>query len=264
MTRTAAGVKPDRPDRRWRLRRDTSGPAAHTGAGRRALRRSRRGLRAIAPYALVAVVVVMASVAVWVLLGSTWLGVRTITVRGERTVSSEQVAIAAAIPVGTPLARLDTAAAATRVGKLAAVASVQVRRSWPNSVVVTIIERTPVAVAASGKVYVLIDSDGTPYRTVATRPAGLPLIKVAHPEPHDAATAAALTVAEALTPQLRERLTEVVAGTAQRVEVRLRDKRVVFWGPADDSPRKAKIATALLGESGKRIDVSAPDVATVR
>lgn len=265
MTRTAAGVKPDRPARRWQLRRDTTGTAAaRSGAGRRALRRSRRGLRAVAPYVLVAGVVVAASVAVWVLLGSTWLGVATITVRGERTVSTEQVALAAAIPVGTPLARLDTAAAAARVSRLPAVASVQVQRSWPNTVVVTVTERTPVAVVARGKVYALVDAGGTLYRTVPTRPVGLPLIQVAEARPGDPTTTAALTVAEALTPQLRERLTAVVASSAQRVEVRLRDKRVVFWGPADDSPRKARIATALLGQFGTRIDVSAPDVVTVR
>lgn len=205
-----------------------------------------------------------ASVAVWALLGSTLLGVRTISVRGGRTVTSEQVARAAAIPVGTPLARLDTAAAAARVGELPAVASVQVRRSWPNTVVVTIAERTPVAVATRGTGYVLVDADGMAYRAVASRPANLPLITVADPKVGDPVTTAALTVARALTPQLRALTVAVVAAAPQRVEVRLTDGRVVFWGSASDSPRKATIATALLRESGKRIDVSAPDVVTVR
>ncbi|MFI5957159.1 cell division protein FtsQ/DivIB [Cryptosporangium sp. NPDC051539] len=256
-------MKPDRPARRWRLRRDAATTTARAG-GRRALRRGRRGLRAVAPYALVAGVVVVASVAVWALLGSALLGVRTVSVRGERTVTAEQVARAAAIPVGTPLARLDTAAAAARIRALPAVASVQVRRAWPNTVVVTVAERTAVAVAQRGKQFVLIDAGGFPFRTVTARPAGLPLIRVKKPAEGDPATHAALTVAVALTKPLREVATAVVANSPQRVEVRLDDDRVVFWGTADDSPRKATIATALLGESGKRIDVSAPDVVTVR
>jgi cell division protein FtsQ len=218
----------------------------------------------IAPYALVAGVVLIASGGVWALLGSALLGVRTVSVRGERTVTAEQVARAAAIPVGTPLARLDTAAAAARIEELPAVASVHVRRGWPNTVVVTIEERTPVAVAARGVGYALVDAEGYPYRTVASRPAGLPLIRVAEPKAGDPATQAALTVASALTPRLRAVVSAVLATTPQRVEVRLTDGRVVFWGTAEDSDRKATIATALLGESGKRIDVSAPDVVTVR
>ncbi|TQS41696.1 cell division protein FtsQ/DivIB [Cryptosporangium phraense] len=256
-------MKPDRPARRWRLRRDAATTSARAG-GRRAIRRGRRGLRAVAPYALVAGVVVVASVAVWALLGSALLGVRTVSVRGERTVTAEQVARAAAIPVGTPLARLDTAAAAARVGALPAVASVQVRRAWPNTVVVSIAERSAVAVAARGKQFVLLDASGFPFRTVSARPAGLPLIQVKKPSAGDPATRAALAVATALTKPLREVATAVVANSPQRVEVRLADDRVVFWGTAADSPRKATIATALLEESGKRIDVSAPDVVTVR
>ena len=263
MARTPTSGKADRPARRWRLRRDAVNTSARAG-GRRVLRRGRRGLRAVAPYALVAGVVVVSSVAVWALLGSALLGVRTVSVRGERTVTSEQVALAAAIPVGTPLARLDTAAAAARVRELPAVASVEVQRAWPNTVVVTITERRAVAVAARGVGFVLVDAEGYPFRTVPARPAGLPLIRVADPEADDPATRAALTVASALTPQLRTLTAAVVAATPQRVEVRLSDERVVFWGDAGDSPRKAKIATALLAESGERIDVSAPDVVTVR
>ncbi|MFG1923753.1 cell division protein FtsQ/DivIB [Cryptosporangium sp. NPDC048952] len=255
--------KADRPARRWRLRRDAVNTSARAG-GRRALRKSRRGLRAVAPYALVAAVVGVSSVAVWALLGSALLGVRTISVRGERTVTTEQIARAAAIPVGTPLARLDTAAAANRIRSLPAVASVQVQRAWPNTVVVTIAERKAVAVAARGRVFVLLDTEGFPFRTVTTRPAELPLIQVPRAKAGDPATRAALTVASALTPTLRELTTVVVAGNSQRVEVRLSDERVVFWGTSADSPRKATIATALLEESGKRIDVSAPDVVTVR
>lgn len=263
MARTPTTGKADRPARRWQLRRDAVSTSTRAG-GRRALRKGRRGLRAAAPYALVAAVVAVSSVAVWALLGSALLGVRTISVRGERTISVEQVARAAAIPVGTPLARLDTAAAAARVGALPAVASVQVQRAWPNTVVVTVTERQAVAVANRGTGFVLLDAGGHPFRTVTTRPAGLPLVRVAKAKPGDPATLAALTVASALTPSLRELSAVVVALTPQRVEVRLTDKRVVFWGNAADSSRKATIATALLEESGKRIDVSAPDVVTVR
>lgn len=259
----ARATKSGKPVRRWQLRKDPTG-SARSGAGRRALRRSRKGLLAVAPYALVAGVVVVASVAVWVLLGSTLLGVRTINVHGEKTISSEQVARAAAIPVGTPLARLDTASAASRVAALAPVASVEVQRSWPNSVVVTVVERTPVAVVASGKNFRLLDAKGTAYRTVATRPAGLPLVKLGKVGPKDPSTLGALRVAESLTPELRERLIQIVATSPQRIQLQLLKNRLVFWGAADDSVRKAKVATALLGESGKRIDVSASDVATVR
>ena len=56
----------------------------------------------------------------------------------------------------------------------------------------------------------------------------------------------------------------VVTGPIDHPHVVLRDDRVVVWGDASRSETKAQVATGLLDREGGTIDVSAPDVVTIR
>jgi cell division protein FtsQ len=84
------------------------------------------------------------------------------------------------------------------------------------------------------------------------------------PGPNDPATLAALRVLSALTARLRTVLAEVVAPSATQITLTLTDGRSVVWGDASDSALKAEVATALLGQPGRTIDVTVPDVPTIR
>lgn len=240
------------PVRRWRLR-TAGGPRRPGGRLARSL-----------PLVAALVVLVLLGVAGWVVLGTGVFGVREVAVLGARTLPAADVVRAAGIARDAPLARVDTDAVAGRVGRLPAVARAEVSVEWPHTVVVTVTERVAAVVVATGRRFRLVDASGVPFATVGARPAGLPLVEVAAPGPADRATRAAVAVARALTPALRAPLQKVVAPTPDQVELRLRGNRVVFWGDAADSARKATIAAALLGRPGRRIDVSAPDLATVR
>src|SRR5512140_2317662 len=83
-------------------------------------------------WAVVAALVVLAALAVWVVWFSPLLTVREVRVLGAVEVSADSVRQAAAVPVGVPLARVDAAGIAERVGALPRVASVEVRRGWPD------------------------------------------------------------------------------------------------------------------------------------
>jgi len=191
--------------------------------------------------------------------------VRAVQVRGTVTVPADQVRERAAVPIGTPLARVDLAAVRARVAAIPVVESVTVDRSWPGTLTVRVRERAPVAVVPLTRGgFALVDADGVAFRSVAARPPGVPLVVVRSPGRDDRATAAALTVLRSLTPQLRAQLVSVQAPTAEQVTLVLAKGRSVFWGDAGDSDRKAVVATALLRRPGTRIDVSAPGVVTVR
>lgn len=235
-------------NRRWQMVR-----------GRRpAGRRSR--WRAVLPYLVVAGVLVLAGGLGWLVYGSTVFSARTVQVHGAITISQDEIRAAAAVPRDVPLAQLNADAISDRVAALPAVASARVSRSWPSTVTVVVTERVAVAVTARDGAFVVIDRTGVQFRTVRTRPAGLPLIESAE----ERSTMAAVTVATALGDKLREKLAKITASTPEQVTLHLRDGRTVFWGGADDSARKNTVATALLSKPGKHIDVSAPDVVTVR
>jgi cell division protein FtsQ len=199
----------------------------------------------------------------WVVFATPLLGVRTVEVNGSTIVDAEEVRDVAAVRRGTPLARVDTGAVAERVRGLPSVAQVVVRRWWPDTLVITVQERAPVAVVADGPDFLVVDAAGVVFDRRPRRPDGLVLLRVDRPGPADPATRAALTVVAALTPRLLERVRAVEAESATAITVRLDGGRAVVWGDAERSDVKAQVATVLVDRPGRVIDVSAPDVATV-
>ena len=54
----------------------------------------------------------------------------------------------------------------------------------------------------------------------------------------------------------------VAAESPTRIRLELNGGRVVVWGDAESNETKVQVATALLPQPAKTIDVSAPEVAT--
>ncbi len=225
-------------------------------------------MRAAAPWAAATGLVALAGLAAWVLLATSAFGVREVSVTGVAIVTPDQVRAAAAVPPGAPLARLDLGEVARRIETLPPVERATVARDWPRGLTVSVTERTPVAAVPQGETFVLVDAAGVAFRTVGEKPADLPLAKVASPGAGDPNTQAAVRVLGALDADLRAELTAIEVTGPARIRLDLRDGRQVIWGDATELPAKARAASALLArektKKGAIIDVSAPDVVTVR
>ncbi|MGC9667353.1 cell division protein FtsQ/DivIB [Planosporangium sp. 12N6] len=248
---------------RWRLvraRRDAVPPSV-----RRFSQRARqRRLRAARPWLVAAGVLMLLAVAAGVGYATPLLGVAEVRVTGARLVTPAQVRAAAGVARGTPLVRVDLAAVSGRVGGLAPVDRATVTRSWPRTLVVRVVERTPVAAVPAGDGYVVVDRTGTVFDRAAAAPAGLPVVRVPAPGRNDPTTRAALTVLATLPAGLREPMAALVADAPARIRLELRDGRQIVWGDATDSDAKARVALSLLASGKKVMDVSAPSVVTIR
>ncbi|GGQ51924.1 cell division protein FtsQ/DivIB [Couchioplanes azureus] len=249
--------------RNWRLvRADTD---AVPPSVRRFMARARqRRLRAALPWAVGLGVLVTVGALVWTVYGTSVLGVREVRVVGTDTLTPVQVEEAASVRMSEPLARVDLDAIRDRVQALPAVERAIVSRSWPATVEVQVVERTAVAAVPVGKQFSLIDAEGVAFRTVAKRPAGLPVAKLAAPGPADVNTRSALVVLSSLTAELREQLVSISVPAPAQVRLGLRKDRTIIWGDDTESEKKAQVATALLPRKGDTIDVSAPTVVTIR
>jgi cell division protein FtsQ len=193
------------------------------------------------------------------------LGVASVRVVGARLVTTEEVQAAARVVPGTPLARVDLGAVERQVDQLVPVRATKASRAWPDTLVIRVYERTAIAaVALESGGFGLIDASGMLFTTTTRRDAGLALLRLSSPGPADQSTRDALTVLAALTPQLRERLTELVADTPARIRLELSGGREIIWGDATENDDKARVATYMLSRPGKVIDVSAPRFVTVR
>jgi cell division protein FtsQ len=249
-----------RPVRRWRLVRMRGGSTVR----RFAARTRRRRLRASMPYLLLALVLLIGAGGVWTVYDTRVLDVRAVAVDGANVLTPDEVRAAAAVPIGSALARVDTAGVERRVRALKPVATVEVSRAWPHTLTISVHERVAVAVVARGSTFLLLDRSGLAYTVAEHRPSGLTLLDLRTPAPGDRATIAALSTIAALPPAIRHQLISISAPTGAQVTLVLAAGRTVFWGDADNSAAKAVVATALLARPGKRIDVSAPDVVTTR
>jgi cell division protein FtsQ len=212
------------------------------------------------------------ALACWVVLASPLLAVRTVQVDGVSTLSAEQVVTAAGIGTGTPLARVDTARAASAVARLPQVATVEVTRGWPQTVVVTVAERVPVVVVEDGGGRSLVDREGVLFDSITGAPPdGVVPLEVSDPGPDDAATTAALGALTSLPREVRDQVTAVAASTADDVTLTLTDGRTVLWGSAEQTARKSRVLDGLLSqieagtlEPADTLDVSTPDAVVLR
>lgn len=237
---------------------------------------------------IAALLVLITAGIVWLVWFSSVLQVREVRVVGVEGARAAEVLAAAAVPVGLPLARVDAGSAEQGVRDLPWVSVVEVRRGWPNEVVLAVEVREPVAVldpavpvpdslmaggtlsgsaagsapgSATGSAPATgqwgIDADGVVFPVANELPRRLPKVRA-----EGAALAAATSVVNGLPADLLKRVVSVSATTLDDIDLHLRSGDVVRWGSALDSETKAEVLRALLGRKADMYDVSAPELPT--
>jgi len=189
------------------------------------------------------------------------LGVDDVDVRGAKELTVEQVRAKAAIKPGSPLVRIDVHGIADRVRQLPRVESVEVARSLPGTVRLTIVERSPVAFVKANDGVHLVDGTAKDYATVAVPPIGLPELLL--PVEVAPAVKSAVGILTQLPEKLRAEVLTMSAQTGADVKLALSGGREVRWGNLNDTPRKAAVLEVLLTRDGSVFDVSSPELPTV-
>lgn len=203
----------------------------------------------------------LAAGAVWALLGPALLVVRQVQVTGTSAiVPRSSVLAAASVRQGSPLITVDTAAVAGRIRKITWVESARVSRKWPDSIVISVRQRTPVCVLAVSSGYLVLDSYGVVLSTARARPADLPLLRLPPGSPGgprgDPAVLAAGEVVRALPASLRRQVLTVSVSRPARVTLGLRDGITVTWGDPRRSADKVRALLILLRTNARYYDVS--------
>lgn len=211
---------------------------------------------------VVGVLVVLAVLAAggwWALWRSDWVLVEEVTVTGTEERWTSQVLAAAAVQKSLPLVEVDTAAIADAVREVPIVEAVEVSRSWPHTVSISVTPREPVLAVRQGSGTVaVVDGEGVVIETVSALPAGLPVVMTSGAAGATAdAYQAASAVLAALPAAIAEQVTAATVSSADLVTLTL-GERTVVWGGAEDAELKTRVAEALLRTGAAHIDVSAP------
>jgi len=256
-----SAVAPPRPslDPRLRARR----AAVAREAGRRRLH------RLVALGAVLGALLVVAGVS-----RSPLVAVHHVRIAGAQ--QTEPAGLSAAIgPVqGRPIYAVDTGAIRRRLEALPWVKTARVERSWPQTITVTVGERTAVAVArAADGSERLVDADARVLATTARPPPDM--VEIVGPSPPGdpgtvlgAGARDALAVVDALPLTLAGRITQAEWTGDGQVRLALAPYGRVLVGTPTQLPQKLLALTTLLGrvkpEEVGEIDLRAPDAPALR
>ncbi len=202
----------------------------------------------------------------WVVTGSPLLSVRTVVVTGNQSVPTDAITGAAAIATGTPLARVDTAAASRRLATVPGIARGDVTVQLPDKVTIRVTERAVAfVVAVEGGGFAWIDPTGLAFGQSPERPAGVPLAVVTNPN-DQALMADVATVAGALPARLTEQVAQITAQTRDSIALETTAGTAIQWGSVASASLKGQLADAFAAAQPRcgRIDVSSPTHPTTK
>lgn len=240
------------------------------------LTRARKLLYTVSAMAIIAVLYVV------LVFFSPLLATQKITVRGTSLLETTQVEQKLEPLRGVPLTRIDEKKVRELIGQDNVIRSVQVESRPPHELVVTLKERTAVAVVKQGDTYHTVDSDGVSLLESATQPdTSVPLVRFSGDDPQTSAEFRTISTAlSAMPSELLAQVKEAGATSTSSITLTLRDNTTVQWGTAEESELKAKVLLSLRQAIAKRAqeeksseaqmqkvtvyDVSAPRVPVTR
>ena len=236
------------------------------GEIKRFTRRSRhRRLGWLVGAGLVACLAGLVAIAVY----SPLLALRTITVQGTSAVSADAVLKALDGQSGTPLALVNYDLIRQELNAFPLIRSYVTEVVPPHTLVVHIVERSPVGAVAKPTSFSVVDPAGVVLTTSATRPAGMPLITIGSQGTDSVSFKAVVAVLLALPDSIRSKVDTVTASSNDDVMLVLAGAHQrVLWGSSERSALKARVLTELIasrgGAASLEYDVSAPMSPVVR
>jgi cell division protein FtsQ len=225
---------------------------------RRFTKRSRRR-RLIWSVVAGAVVALVALVAVGAY--SPLMALREVRIEGAQRIPVDALQAEFAGIMGTPLSLIDSADVHEALDGFPLIETYATEAIPPGTLVVRIVERTPIGVVDTGSGLELVDAAGVVIDRPAERPEGQPLIE-AEGGVAGAGFRAVAAVVRSLPAEVRAQLTHATAATADDVQLELAGGASVVWGSAEDSAYKADVLDALMvaapPDTVTLYDVSAP------
>jgi len=202
-------------------------------------------------------VALVAGAAVYATGWTSLMGVTSVTVEGTTSTPKEQLIATAGIAKGTPMMRVDLRAAVARLADLPQLASVDVTRQWPRTVVVSVTERQAVAAQKSADGWELLDATGVAFAAAGQKPKDLPRLDRS---PDEATNTAMLRALGGMSPEVRARVAAISAASPEAIRLVLRKGgAIVNWGSADESDYKSQVLMVLLSTDSGWYDVSNPN-----
>jgi len=207
-------------------------------------------------------------IAVTIVTLSPLLALQNVQVEGSKRLDASEIQDALAGLYGEPLARVSPEHIAKALEPLTLIQAFTTRIELPHTLVVSVVERTPIGVVSAPGGFAVLDAAGVVLWSEVDQPEDLPLLS-SSPERNPAGFEAVTRALVALPPDIVGQIESISATTLDNVRFTMRssDHRVV-WGSSDRAREKAKVLAASLIAAGsatpKLIDVSTPESVVIR
>lgn len=197
------------------------------------------------------------------------MSLTNIQVLGTERLAASDVAAALDEYRGTPLALVSDAQIRADLEGFALIRSFSTEIVPPDTLVVRVVERSPIGSVARGATFEVVDAAGVVVESVGQALVGLPVIEVASVGAEDPAFRGVAEVLIALPVDLRSTVETIAATTRDDVRFTIGGaSHQVVWGSAERSEYKARVLAAALATTDQSVrweyDVSAPDTLVVR
>lgn len=197
------------------------------------------------------------------------MALRHISVTGTHRVSATQIEQSLEGQIGRPLPLVDTSLVVSVLAKQPLVKSYSLVSEPPDTLVVAVVERSPIGYLKTARGYALVDPAGVTLDVSDTMSSKYPLINVSGGSPTSHGFAPAISVLNALPASVAADVRTIEATSTDNVVLILKRTGVrVVWGSAEQSALKAVVLAQLMSHyhpsSHSVYDVSSPTSAVVR
>jgi cell division protein FtsQ len=186
---------------------------------------------------------------------------RQVRVEGAQRIAPAEIEAAFASTLGTPLPLVASDDVHEVLTAFPLIETYSIETIPPGTLVVRIVERTPVGVIETNDGLALVDAAGVVIDRPPERPEGQPLITTVGGIAGEGFRAAA-SVIRSLPAEVRGQLVGVEAETVDDVRLELAGGASVLWGSAEESALKATVLARLMGaappDTVTSYDVSSP------
>jgi cell division protein FtsQ len=190
---------------------------------------------------------------------STLLTVKKVEVRGNQVVSQVSILELAQVAPNIQLLRVNVNQTSQRIKTISQIKSVDVRRGWPETLVIEVVERTPLGVTDIPEGRYLIDESGVAYQPV-TPDANLPLIFGSD----DQNRAIGIKAWQSFPTWLQAEVVSTTVDNPNSIWFLLTSGRRVDWGNLEKANEKAAVLKVLRRMAASTYDVATPEVPVVK
>lgn len=201
--------------------------------------------------------------ATYFFLNSSFFALKSIEIIGNGVISDDEVIQLSGLTTGTNLFSLKTSEATIKIDSYPNIKKVEIKRKLPNTIIINVVERQPIAMVVIQNGYALVDNEGIILKKLEiTDGSELPLISQIdvgeNKRPGDSIITpglkSALNIIKQMDDEFLENITEIIAPSQYSLTLKTKTGVKILFGEEEDIGRKIMIIEKFMKKNSASIN----------